>query len=157
MKELNYLYHGSAFLQDKLSPGILHSGVLVKWDRTESNKWLYTSSCIETATVLGLASAVEKKFDLVSFSNSGDCLRFQFDENKVVTKEDISSLVVYLYKIKYSVNDQWVKVNNLHNGIDNEYKTQQVVSYESVQQLNTDKILEGKQIVINNKPVYSSW
>lgn len=151
------LYHGSAYLHDKLSPGFKHSGVLVKWDSVESNKWLYASSDKETACVLGLASALEKKFNLSRFIHTGGTIEFYFDENKQITPKDITNVTVYLYEIPNDASSGWVKNNNLHNGIDTEYKTVNTVSYNSAQTLNIEKVLEGKQIVINNKPVYLDW
>jgi len=52
------LFHGSGFDQSELMPGFYRSGNLVKWDETESNMFLYTTTEREVAIGQGFASTV---------------------------------------------------------------------------------------------------
>lgn len=126
------LYHGSGFCQTELKPGIHHTGELVQWDKTESNEWLYATTLMEEAIAQGFASVVEKHYMLARFRSEGKHLTLVFDR-QVPSQKDLEALQVFLYTLDWRVGDKWVKVDNLHNGMTNEYKTKAIL---------TDAILE---------------
>lgn len=168
------LYHGSRFKQDELKPGFLHTGVLVEWDKTESNKFLYATSVLSTAWELGFASSIEKEFDIDRFHVHKGKIAIQTPES--IKIEDLEKIEVYLYTIHYRDEDGWTKNFNEHNNIDTEYKTKQTIrsiesctkldvrkwlcNYDVTIEKNLPKIEEGKnkQVVLeSNIPIYLKW
>lgn len=140
------LYHGSAFKQTLLKPGIKHTGVRVVWDNnTESNEWLYASSSKRDAVILGFFSLIEKQFDGTEFN-------FEGKKIAITAKQfDCSGLVVYLYKLEYT--SDWVKVNNKYNHSTTEYKTQDYVVPLSVTEIDIGEYLKrnGYRVILNGK------
>lgn len=120
-----YLYHSSAYKQDQLKPGFQHSGVLVKWDKTEDNTWLYAADKKDEAIMLGISSAIEKKWDLSRYKYDAKTRRLDIEVcDQTITKADIEKLSVYIYTLRPESSDGWVENFNPVNGLKGEYKTQ---------------------------------
>lgn len=157
---MTVLYHGSHYCQTELMPGFKRSGKLVQWDKTESNQWLYATTDREAAMVLGFASAVEKHFDLHHFRviNKG-YLELIFEKNKP-TFQQLKRLAVYIYTIHKGVGDGWQKVNNLTNGIETEFKTQQTIQSNiiNIEALDLYSWLRAKEVKLKTlPPEYVGW
>lgn len=155
---MKHLYHGSGFKHDELKPGIMHSGELVKWDKTESNEWLYATTLMEEAIAQGFASAIEKHWQLARFQSSEDKITIIVD-GRLPSMRELEGLVLYLYKIDW-ITELWVKVDNLHNGMTNEYKTKSVVTkamIDSCEQVDLKAWLRGKQVSIKAKNSAMRW
>lgn len=139
------LYHGSGFLQTELKPGFQHSGKLVNWDRYESNDYLYVSSDKNSAILLGIVSALEKKFDLVNskIDHAGRTLRLIFN-GEMPSFDKLYDVDVWVYTLAYSDDDEWVHNKNPYNGIETEYKTKNTVkNIVTVEKVNVQKVLNG--------------
>jgi hypothetical protein len=121
----NYLYHGSAYKQNELMPGYQRSNELVRWDKCETNEWLYACDDKETAILLGISSAIEKKFKLDHYKFEGKHIYIETSEP--LTPKDIHSLQVFLYTIKPEADDGWMENYNPINGLNGEFKTQGIV------------------------------
>lgn len=120
-----FLYHSSAYKQDQLKPGFKHSGELVKWDKTEDNTWLYTADKKDEAIMLGISSAIEKKWDLSRYKYDAKTRRLDIEVcDQTITKADIEKLTVYVYTLRPEAEDGWVENFNPVNGLKGEYKTQ---------------------------------
>lgn len=144
------LYHGSAYKQTELKPGYQHSKKIVNWDKYESNIYLYATSDMKAAELLGISSAWEKKFDLKSTHIDSEAKTIRLSFNGVpVSKEELLSVTGYIYAIKY-VPGIWIRNHNPFNNIDNEYKTQKTVTdIISVDEINVPEILKDFTISIN--------
>jgi hypothetical protein len=155
------LYHGSAFKHTELKPGFEHSGVEVNWDQTESNRFLYAQASKIETQLLGLASAIEKKYALARYQYRGKNITIEIDENKPLpTMSGIQALVVWLYEIDKRDEDGWVKSDNPHNNIHNEWKTTKTIkdAILSVNQIDIKELLSDRHVVIRHvKPGYVSW
>lgn len=147
----DYLYHGSAFKQGELIPGFQRSGELVRWDGCETNEWLYAADDRDAAIMLGISSAIEKKYKLDRYHFSGRTITIEASEP--VTLKDIHSLQVFLYTIKADVKDGWMANYNTTNGITGEFKTQGEVRKNILRVTPVDiaAALHGKQINIKVK------
>jgi len=155
---MSHLYHGSGYKQDELKPGFMHSGELVEWDKTESNEWLYATELMEEAIAQGLASTIEKSFKLCRYQSSGNEVTMIF-EGKAPTRQEIDLLEVHLYKIDW-VKNMWVSVDNLHNGMVNEYKTKHIIEAGMIDSCNLVDIrhwLSRKKVVIKTKTAAMNW
>lgn len=130
------LYHGSGYDQDELMPGFKRSGKIVRWDKTESNEWLYVSSTMEEAIAMGLASVIEKTYNIARYNTSGNEITIEIEHGRIPTPQEIERTAVYLYTIAYQP-EVWVKVGNAHNGSTTEYKTKETIK---------DAILSKEQI-----------
>jgi len=120
-----YLFHSSAYKQNELKPGFKHSGVLVKWDKTEDNTWLYAADKKDEAIMLGISSAIEKKWDLSRYKYDAKTRRLDIEVcDQTITKADIEKLSVYIYTLRPEAEDGWVENFNPVNGLKGEYKTQ---------------------------------
>jgi len=152
------IYHGSAYNHNKLQPGFNHSKILVKWDTVENNKWLYGTTDKNQAILLGLASSIEKKYDIKEFHNSGAHIKI-VSYNKVLPKIDLKDITVYLYTCEK--NGDWVKNNNQYNKIDTEYKTQKTITPLTIEIIDIDAwMVEHRytlELVYPNKPGSSGW
>lgn len=122
------LYHGSMYKQEELMPGFKRSGELSNWDRYESNMFLYVSSHKNSAVLLGIASAMEKKHDLASvkIDHANRTIIARFRKN-APDRTTILDLEVYLYTLAYRAEDGWVKNKNPFNNIETEYKTKNTI------------------------------
>lgn len=117
------LFHGSAFNTKILKPGIKYAKKLITWDGTESNEFLYASIDKEEAIAMSFASLLEKRLQID---------KFQVDEDTIIITSSVEinqsafkETKLYLYTIKTSEDQKWFKVNNKHNGSDDEYKTKE--------------------------------
>lgn len=124
----NYLYHGSAFRQTELKPGFKHTGELVQWDNTEDNTWLYASDDKDSAVMLGISSAIEKKFQLNRYQCDNKTKKMIIHVAEPLSIKDIHNLHVVVYSIKADVADGWMANHNPANGITGEYKTQRTIT-----------------------------
>lgn len=143
------LYHGSMYLNDDgyLMSGFLRSGELVKWDKTETNEWLYAIGDIERAVALGVASAVEKVFKTKRWSERGKHITIEsYSNGDPITLEAMKELEVYVYEIERTEMDKWVYVNNEVNNIDNEFKTKNKVRYNNYSKVDVPAWLAKRKI-----------
>lgn len=154
------LFHGSMFLNDDgyLMPGYLRSGTLVKWDKTESNEWLYVILDQKQAETLGVASAIEKVFATKRFTEmeSGEIKIECYSDGDSLSKEDLLNLDVYIYEIEHKLKDEWIYVNNEHNGIDDELKTKNKVRFKSYYKLDIAKWIKDRKVTITRSDVKSN-
>ncbi|MNH65402.1 hypothetical protein D3C73_174110 [compost metagenome] len=155
---MSHLYHGSGYKQPELKPGIMHSGELQRWDKTESNEFLYATTLMEEAIAQGLASVIEKHWNLSRYQSSGDTITIIVD-GPLPSLKELQALTVYLYKIHWE-KSVWVLVDNLHNGMSNEYKTKQVIGgkmIESCEPVDLSNWLKHKKIEIKGKTAAMRW
>ena len=144
-----YLYHGSAFKQSELKPGYEHSKELVKWDRYESNDYLYATSDRDQAILLGISSAWEKKWDLkrVHIDHDRATVEAEFYEDKPAFKE-LRAVECWVYTLQYDQN-VWMRNRNPYNDIDTEYKTKRTIKrIIDINKIDTQKILERFDVKI---------
>lgn len=158
------LYHGSGYLHKELKPGYLHSGVEVRWDETESNRFLYATTIKNSAIELGFASAVEKAYSLERFQSDDDKFILTFEDNHPPKLSDLMRLNLFVYEIKFNIRSGWQKVNNKTNNMDEEYKTSKIITaadIATIEKVDLDKWLENKQIAIVStkpgKPGFEKW
>jgi hypothetical protein len=154
------LYHGSGYKQNELMPGFKRSGVLVEWDQTESNKFLYATTDMDTAIGQGFASAAEKLFNMSRFSEKGMEILIEIEGDKLPTIEELTTVNVYLYTIEMLPRDEWQKVNNAVNGLETEYKTEHTIKsgLHSVEKIDLAKWLAHRHVkIVRGKPHYVKW
>lgn len=122
------LYHGSGFEQTELKPGFIHTGKAVIWDKYESNTYLYATACKESAEILGISSAIEKKYDLkhTHFDRDTKIIKLVFYKNPP-TLAELMKIPVWLYKIRF-VPGVWARCNNPYNNIDDEWKCRATIA-----------------------------
>lgn len=157
---MNLLYHGSGFKQTELMPGFYRSGNLVEWDETESNMFLYATTVKESAIGLGFSSMIEKTFNTHRYRESGMEIEIQVYKGPLPTVRDLEQVNVYLYTMEMLPADKWLKVNNEHNGLDTEYKTEETISRAiiSCEDIDLKKWLAHRKIKISRaKPEWSRW
>lgn len=124
-----YLFHSSAYKQDELKPGFKHSGELVRWDGVEDNTWLYSCDKKQDAMMLGISSAIEKKWNLQRYKYDAKAHRLDIEVvDEDVSKSDIEKLNVYIYTLRPDAEDGWVENFNPVNGMNGEYKTQGTIT-----------------------------
>lgn len=155
---MSHLYHGSGYKHPELKPGIMHSGELQKWDKTESNEWLYATTLMEEAIAQGFASVIEKHWQLSRFQSSEDLITIIVD-GPLPSLKELQGLMVYLYKIDWDTS-VWVKVDNMHNGMTNEYKTKSVIGpkmIDSCEPVDLVGWLKGKRVEIKGKSASMRW
>lgn len=153
------LYHASAYRHSELMPGYKRSGKLVRWDNVETNEWLYASTELETVKALGLASAIEKKYQLDRFLFNGNTLTLHFPVHTSVSLNQIKKLDVWVYTIATQEEDGWIENKNPVNSLDTEWKTQATISsIIHVEKLNVEAWLKDKHLEIRNThPAFLSW
>lgn len=155
------LYHGSAYKHTELKPGFEHSGVEVNWDKTESNRFLYAQASKIETQLLGLASAIEKKYVLTRYNYRAKNITIEIEEGeRLPTISDIHSLAVWLYEIDKREEDGWIKSDNPYNQINNEWKTTNTIKEAilSVDKINIQELLRDRHVTIRHaKPAYADW
>lgn len=146
-----YLYHGSAFRQQELKPGFAHTKELVRWDNSEDNTWLYASDDKDAATMLGISSAIEKKFKLDRYQCDDKAKKIVIDVSEPLTVADIHKLHVVVYSIKAEADDGWMANHNPANGINGEYKTQRTIDKNIIrcEDVRIADALRGWRVTIN--------
>lgn len=142
------LYHASAFKHDSLVSGFKRTGELVQWDNTESNKWLYATSDRAQAINQGFASLLEKMYLLDRYQSNGSEIKATFSNGQKPNIADLKNKKIYLYTIS-SVGDGWIKNSNEFNGLDDEYKTEQVINKSrfSVEEVDVGQWLSDKKLI----------
>lgn len=155
---MDILYHASGYKQDELMPGYRRSGKLTQWDKTESNVYLYTTTDREEAISQAFASMLEKNFDVVHYGTKDTTIRAKMRRRSLPTKAELAAIPIYLYTIKYDEKDGWRKVNNKHNGLDTEYKTDQQIDANIIKRetIDTAKWLEDKNLIFSLED-YPAW
>lgn len=155
----NKLFHGSAFNDRILKPGFEHTGVEVRWDETESNRFLYATTDKDAAIGLGWASSIEKSFELDRFKFEGDTLVIELSpKHQGVSLRDLLACSVFLYTLKPKPEDQWVLVDNAVNNFKSEYKTQATIKVNPPTRIDLRGWLRNKNVVLNSKsPASASW
>lgn len=154
---MNKLYHGSKFQQEELKPGLQHSGELTEWDKTESNAYLYATNDREEAIRQGIASTLEKEFDIARFEITAthfDVL-YAAGAKRRPTADKVEALTIYLYTIAHTSNDGWFEVNNPHNGLmGKEYKTVRTMKDQIVKRetITVKDWLESKRVDLRVSP-----
>jgi hypothetical protein len=159
------LYHGSGFDQNELMPGYLRSGEIVKWDETESNEWLYTTSSRDEAIAMAFASMIEKKFQSTEYERRGNHIRVRFPMEVAPTLAELKQLELFLYTIRLAEEDGWQKNANEHNQIKTEWKTQATIDKNILNKEKVDlvKWLANKQVTLlgggkgDTPPNYLMW
>lgn len=153
-----HLYHGSGYRHSELKPGIHYTGEKVQWDKTESNEWLYATTVMEEAISQGFASVVEKHFKVARFQSIDNQLIFTFD-GPVPAKASLAGLTVYLYTLDWD-KAMWVRVDNLVNGMANEYKTTAVIPasmIDSCIEVDLKKYLARKTLILKSTASSLNW
>lgn len=140
------LYHASGYQTLDLRPGYEHTGVEVKWDNGESNRYLYATTDRESAVDLGIASALEKKFKLDRFQTHGNQIAITTPD--AITMSDLEGLNVFIYEIEPKSAHGWVKNNNTSNGMATEWKTGSTVHFRSCQKIDMASWLKTKNVSI---------
>lgn len=125
------LYHGSGYHHRVLLPGFERSGVERRWDKTESNRFLYATTDYIMAVILGMASAMEQRYPLDEFHIDGKVVSYRIAGGK---KVNVRNLPVWLYTLDGD-DQSWVKVNNATNGMGTEYRTPRRIIPQSVQKI----------------------
>lgn len=149
-----YLYHGSAYKQSELMPGFARSGNLVEWDGTESNKWLYVADDKTEAIMLGISSAIEKKYKLDRYHYDEGRKRLTIEVSEPdFDKRNIFDLVVWVYTIKADRKDGWQANWNAQNNMSGEFKSQRTIDKNilKVEAVDIQRVLHGTHITIVKK------
>lgn len=155
----SYLYHGSMYKQNELMPGFKRSHQLVRWDKTEDNTWLYTSDNREDAIMLGISSAIEKKYLLDRYRYDSRNKAMILDISGPCRLEDLYKLEVYLYTIRAEKRDGWQLNFNPENNIVGEYKTQETIDGNIVrcEKIDVRNVLRDIEVKINCKTPTASF
>lgn len=121
------LYHGSAWRNVVLKPGIHYGGVEKQWDETESNRFLYATRDRNLAVAMGMVGLLEDyAFDRFHYGEDG--INIETDTDAGVILRGLEGKYVYLYVIVVREDQGWVKVRNKHNNAVDEWKTDTVLS-----------------------------
>ena len=159
------LYHGSAFNDEELMPGYKRTGILVEWDETESNKFLYATTSKKEAIKLGLASSIEKTFKLNKFKTEGDSIFIVIEGNEL-SYAKLCKLPLYVYTIRTTDRDGWVANNNEHNNMSDEWKTDQTIrGLAAIEHVDIKEFFKDYRVEIQYvdkrgnkiKPTFMSW
>lgn len=140
-----FLYHGSRYKQSQLMPGFKRSGIETRWDKYESNHWLYVSSSKDEAVLLGIASAAEKQLETNRFKYDLSKRTINFTADTNVDVKELYNLEVYVYTLAGKESDNWLKNINPVNNIDTEYKTESTItdSIIKVEKVDVRECLRG--------------
>ncbi|WP_144106781.1 hypothetical protein [Paraburkholderia sp. BCC1886] len=159
------LYHGSGYNQKELMPGFKRSGVIVRWDKTESNEWLYATTDKQEAIGQAFASMMEKVRGITRYKAHGNVIELSVPENRIPARSDMETLEIYLYTITNLEQDEWVKNDNAHNKLLTEWKTQSTISagIRMQEQIDLHLWLATKRLSFNfdddekQRPSYLDW
>jgi hypothetical protein len=127
-------------------PGIHYTGILVRWDRGESNRFLYAVTDREAAISLGLASSIEKKFLLDRYQVEGNEITIHV--STPLTLAQLEALPLYLYTITPHPTDGWAPRQDKVNHLDGEYRTYALIDDVPREKIDVKKWLKGKSIKI---------
>lgn len=124
----NTLYHGSFRDNPVLQPGFNWTKQIVRWDKTESNEYLYTAKDESIAIMSAMAALVESHTDIGHFYYGDN--RFEIFTNQY-KEQDVRSILsrypVFLYTIHNAQKHQFKPVNNENNLLEDEYKTKSII------------------------------
>lgn len=155
------LYHGSVYDQQELKPGFEHSGELIQWDGVESNKNLYTTTSRAEAISQAFAAILEKHFNSTRYKTGGKTIEVVLKGKDRPTLEQFKKYTIFLYTIRFDMEDGWKKVNNPTNGLDNEWKTTRTVKKNIVktEKIDLQEWLKDKALNISMEsiPIYAEW
>ncbi|MNY68050.1 hypothetical protein D3C86_2057500 [compost metagenome] len=89
----------------------------------------------------------------------GSKLIFILDD-KLPTVQALSGLDVFLYAVRQLPEHNWIRVNNLHNGMDDEFKTTSIIGKHAIHK--TEKVdlhawLKMKDVEIRHKSSAMNW
>lgn len=145
------LYHGSGYEQNELKPGFSHSKKLTVWDEYENNAYLYATVDRDSAITLGISSAWEKKFKLLSTSISVDRKTIDLGfEGKVPDRSDLDNVDVFVYTLNLD-HSAWRKNNNPNNNIKTEYKTTETIrDILDRERVDVTQVLKGYHITMRS-------
>lgn len=143
----NILYHGSCWKRNDgiLMPGFFHSGELKKWDKTESNKFLYADENKDESIRQAIYALIERDFKVVKIHGSEG--KIIIEAHDVILPKDILGQTVYLYMVPKLSKDDWAKVGNEVNGMTTEWKTPCAVKYSDMHHIKVSQFLRGYEIV----------
>lgn len=154
------LFHASFYFTQTLQPGFYASGIEVKWDETESNRFLYATTDRDEAIDQGFFSAMEKMGSVDRIHSSGNHITVDCDDPSELSKL-MQKTSIHLYSLDASVSDQWVPVNNKRNGLLGEYKTSvRGVKYHSHELIHYGTWVRDKKITYarrQHQPGFLSW
>lgn len=147
------LYHGSHYHTVPLKPAYLHTKRIVRFDKVESNKFLFATIDKNDAILLGIASSVEKEYGLRKFhiEQHDEAIKITFETKHPLTLKDLKDLEVYVYTIPLLEEDHWVQTNNPFNKYgEYEYKTDNVIEHiQLIEKVDILPYLKARDIEIN--------
>lgn len=152
MRVPTYLYHGSAFAATVLKPGFEHTGVEVKWDEVETNRFLYTTEDKDFAKEMGFATSLDKKYMMKGFHSHDDEITILLDQkSNPMTLAGLRNTWYYLYTIRYRYDDGWVKNDNPVNNAENEWKTAKTItSIIRAEHLSCYDFIKNKKLTVEH-------
>lgn len=125
---MKYLFHSSAYLHEELRPGFYYTQQEKRWDKFETNHFLYASSVKEDAVDQGFASAMEQRCQIDQYRSTSDGeILIRLNNLYPVSVSEIETIDIYLYRIRFMSQDGWMKNNNPNNNLSTEWKTNHVV------------------------------
>jgi hypothetical protein len=156
------LYHGSLYETQLLRPSFEITGELIKWDYTESNRYLYSSTDRETARIQVVFQFLEKSLDITRVRSTEsdiyvECTNSDEEFNRI--RKIIRKEFGFIYEITCRKSDGWIEVNNQNNGLTGEYKTTSSVRPDRVERFPLGEVLSNMRIFRTSpKPVsLLSW
>lgn len=149
-----YLYHASGFLTDTLRPGIFYTGEIQRWDKTESNEYLYATPFRDMCINLGISSAVDKKYMLNEYHTSENemVVEFVLDKDSLLMNyRQLVLLPVFLYKMKPTIADRWEPVINESSTPGSEWKTKNnITKFVKKERVNVKQWLDERTVIIRH-------
>lgn len=117
------LFHGSRYLTNVLKPGIEYTGKEVRWDKTESNRWLYATTNQSDAISFAVMSILEHLGFGGGYHFHDNVLTIEEKEPKDGYLSLFKEQPTYLYTITDPKAHGFFKVGNEFNGYTEEWKT----------------------------------
>jgi len=94
------------------------------------------------------------------YVENGRHIEIEIDKGYLPTLKDLHGIEIFLYTIEMLPGDSWVKVNNKHNGLDTEYKTEATVTRGIVkkEKIDMEQWLQHRKVTISEvKPAFARW
>lgn len=160
---MKHLYHGSFFEASTLKPAFQITGTLIEWDGTESNRFLYATTNEAEAIDQAFFSAFEKIAEVNRVHSDPKKVLIECENTKEVEKlkAALNGIQIFLYLIDYHPEDGWVKVDNLNNGLTNEYKTpKEIKRVRIIRRISFKEWASGKTLTIRpeiKRPAFLDW
>lgn len=151
-KHPNRLFHSSAFAVTELKPGFLITGEEVRWDETESNKFLYATEDKDFASQMGFATAIDKHTMMNEFHSKDDLIEIVLDkESQPMSRGLLKTINYYLYTIRFRLGDKWIKNENPINNAPNEWKTDRPINaILRVERISCMDYIKDKDLIIRH-------